>query len=51
MIVLAGLIHLPRAVMATLALAMIAGHNLLSPRRHFDSGPGRAIKRTPRAEP
>jgi uncharacterized membrane protein len=29
MIVLAGLIHLPRAVIATLALAMIAGHNLL----------------------
>jgi uncharacterized membrane protein len=28
MIVLAGLIHLPRAVVATLALAVIAGHNL-----------------------
>ena len=29
MIALAGMIHLPRAIIATLALAMIAGHNLL----------------------
>jgi uncharacterized membrane protein len=29
MVVLAALVHLPRAVIATVALAMIAGHNLL----------------------
>ena len=29
MIALAGLIHLPRAAIATLAIAMVAGHNLL----------------------
>ena len=29
MVVLAGLVHLPRALVATIGLAMIAGHNLL----------------------
>jgi uncharacterized membrane protein len=36
MIVLAGLIHLPRWAIAAVSLAMIAGHNLLD---HVESGP------------
>lgn len=31
MVVLAGLVHLPRAVIATIAIGLIAGHNLLDP--------------------
>ena len=38
MIVLAGLVHLPRWVIATIGLAMIAGHNLLDHIRDEDLG-------------
>ena len=39
MVVLAGLVHLPRAAIAAIALAMICGHNLLDGIKATDFGP------------
>jgi uncharacterized membrane protein len=43
MILMAGAVHLPRVVIATIALAMIAGHNLLDPIRPDAFGEWRAL--------
>jgi uncharacterized membrane protein len=43
MIVMAGLIYLPRAAIAVVALAMIAGHNLLDPIRPDAFGEWRGL--------
>jgi uncharacterized membrane protein len=39
MVILAGLVHLPRSMIATFGLVMIAGHNLLDGIRAEDFGP------------